>query len=138
LHQSTIALSFFRFIEAVSGRVVLDGFDIAKSASLLCRVVSSLMLEHRVYSHALLFPFRLGTKDLRSRLTIIPQDPTILSGTLRSALDVYGEHTDAEILESLTRVHLLQSLMSKSDASSDSEQDVLQTEIALGGSSVDL
>lgn len=43
LSQSTIALSFFRFIEARSGSITLDGIDIAK----------------------------LGTRDLRSRLTIM-------------------------------------------------------------------
>ncbi|KAL6302688.1 P-loop containing nucleoside triphosphate hydrolase protein [Sparassis latifolia] len=41
----------------------------------------------------------LGLTDLRSKLTIIPQseDPTILSGTLRSMLDVFDEYEDAEI-----------------------------------------
>lgn len=45
--------------------------------------------------------------DLRSRLTIIPQDPTILSGTLRSTLDVFDEYDDAEIYAALRRVHLI-------------------------------
>lgn len=45
--------------------------------------------------------------DLRSRVTIIPQDPTILSGTLRSTLDVFDEYDDADIYEALRRVHLL-------------------------------
>lgn len=49
----------------------------------------------------------LGLTDLRSRVTIIPQDPTILSGTLRSTLDVFGEYSDHEIYESLRRVHLI-------------------------------
>jgi hypothetical protein len=44
---------------------------------------------------------------LRSRVTIIPQDPTILSGTLRSTLDVFDEYDDADIYEALRRVHLL-------------------------------
>ena len=42
-------------------------------------------------------------------MTIIPQDPTILSGTLRSTLDVFDEYNDAEIYEALRRVHLLRS-----------------------------
>lgn len=41
---------------------------------------------------------KLGLTDLRSRLTIIPQDPTILSGTLRSTLDVFDEYDDHEIV----------------------------------------
>jgi len=40
-------------------------------------------------------------------LTIIPQDPTILSGTLRSTLDVFNEYQDSEIFEALRRVHLI-------------------------------
>lgn len=53
---------------------------------------------------------KVGLTDLRQKaLTIIPQDPTILSGTLRSTLDVFNEYegSDAEIFEALRRVHLL-------------------------------
>ncbi|KAI8972894.1 ATP-binding cassette transporter [Trametes punicea] len=77
--KSTLALSFFRFVEPAEGRILIDGLDISK----------------------------IGLTDLRSRLTIIPQDPTILSGTLRSTLDVFGEYQDAEIYEALRRVHLI-------------------------------
>ncbi|KAI0641508.1 multidrug resistance-associated ABC transporter [Trametes meyenii] len=77
--KSTLALSFFRFVEPTEGRILVDGLDISK----------------------------IGLSDLRSKLTIIPQDPTILSGTLRSTLDVFGEYQDAEIYEALRRVHLI-------------------------------
>ena len=50
---------------------------------------------------------KIGLTDLRSRVTIIPQDPTILSGTLRSTLDVFEEYDDADIYTALKRVHLL-------------------------------
>ncbi|KAH7906727.1 multidrug resistance-associated ABC transporter [Hygrophoropsis aurantiaca] len=76
--KSTLALSFFRFVEATEGRILVDDVDIAK----------------------------IGLTDLRSKLTIIPQDPTVLSGTLRSTLDVFDEYEDAEIYEALRRVHL--------------------------------
>ncbi|KAF8069172.1 multidrug resistance-associated ABC transporter [Lyophyllum atratum] len=79
--KSTLALSFFRFVEATEGRILVDGLDIAK----------------------------VGLTDLRSKLTIIPQDPTILSGTVRSTLDVFDEYEDAEIFEALRRVHLIPS-----------------------------
>ncbi|CAA7268235.1 unnamed protein product [Cyclocybe aegerita] len=79
--KSTLALSFFRFVEATGGRILIDGIDIAK----------------------------IGLTDLRGRLTIIPQDPTILSGSLRSTLDVFDEYQDAEIYEALRRVHLIPS-----------------------------
>lgn len=77
--KSTLALSFFRFVEPSEGRILIDGVDISS----------------------------IGLTDLRSRLTIIPQDPTILSGTLRSTLDVFEEYQDAEIFEALRRVHLI-------------------------------
>ncbi|KAK4047906.1 hypothetical protein OIV83_005089 [Microbotryomycetes sp. JL201] len=77
--KSTLALSFFRFVEAWSGRIVVDGIDVAK----------------------------VGLKDLRSNLTIIPQDPTILSGTLRTTLDIFDEYEDHEIFDALRRVHLI-------------------------------
>ncbi|KAF8438137.1 hypothetical protein L210DRAFT_968152 [Boletus edulis BED1] len=79
--KSTLALSFFRFVEATEGRIVIDGIDIST----------------------------IGLTDLRSKITIIPQDPMILSGTLRSTLDVFGEYEDADIFESLRRVHLIPS-----------------------------
>ncbi|KIJ23785.1 hypothetical protein M422DRAFT_275570 [Sphaerobolus stellatus SS14] len=87
--KSTLALSFFRFVEPSQGHIIVDGVDISK----------------------------IGLTDLRSRLTIIPQDPTILSGTLRSTLDVFDEYEDAEIFEALRRVHLIPS----TDVSEDSE-----------------
>jgi len=79
--KSTLALSLFRFVEPTSGRILVDGIDISS----------------------------IGLTDLRRRLTIIPQDPTILSGTLRSTLDVFDEYSDAEIFEALRRVHLIPS-----------------------------
>jgi ABC-type multidrug transport system fused ATPase/permease subunit len=80
--KSTLALSLFRFVEPTEGSIKIDGIDIT----------------------------RVGLTDLRSRVTIIPQDPSILSlrGTLRSVLDVFEEKEDAEIYEALRRVHLLQ------------------------------
>ncbi|KAI0748272.1 multidrug resistance-associated ABC transporter [Daedaleopsis nitida] len=79
--KSTLALSFFRFVEPTEGCIYVDGQDISK----------------------------VGLTDLRSRLTIIPQDPIILSGTLRSTLDVLNEYEDTEIYEALRRVHLIPS-----------------------------
>ncbi|TFK68805.1 multidrug resistance-associated ABC transporter [Pluteus cervinus] len=79
--KSTLALSFFRFVEVTEGRILVDGLDISK----------------------------IGLTDLRSKLTIIPQDPTILSGSLRSTLDVFNEYQDVEIFEALRRVHLIPS-----------------------------
>nr|GAT52587.1 multidrug resistance-associated ABC transporter protein [Mycena chlorophos] len=79
--KSTLALSFFRFVEPTEGRILIDDLDISQ----------------------------MGLTDLRSRITIIPQDPTILSGTIRSTLDVFDEYQDADIFEALRRVHLIPS-----------------------------
>ncbi|KAI0473842.1 P-loop containing nucleoside triphosphate hydrolase protein [Xylariaceae sp. FL0804] len=77
--KSSLTLALFRFLEARSGSVHIDGVDIAK----------------------------VRLHDLRSRLAIIPQDPVLFSGTVRSNLDPFGDHTDAELFESLARVHLI-------------------------------
>jgi len=77
--KTTLANSFFRFVEPTSGSIIIDGIDIGS----------------------------VGLFDLRSRLTIIPQDPTLLSGTLRSNLDPFDQHQDHDIFEALRRVQLL-------------------------------
>ncbi|CAI2164333.1 9655_t:CDS:10 [Funneliformis geosporum] len=78
--KSTLATSFFRFIEPISGKIELDGIDITT----------------------------IGLKDLRSKITIIPQDPVLFNGTLRSNLDPFKEHDDATLWNSLRRAHLIQ------------------------------
>ncbi|ETW77907.1 ABC transporter [Heterobasidion irregulare TC 32-1] len=94
--KSTLALSFFRFVEATEGCIRVDGLDISQ----------------------------IGLTDLRSKLTIIPQDPTILSGTVRSTLDVFNEYQDAEIYEALRRVHLI-----PSEEHSDDPQDPVNANV---------
>ncbi|KAI7849482.1 P-loop containing nucleoside triphosphate hydrolase protein, partial [Circinella umbellata] len=79
--KSTLALSFFRFVEATRGNIVIDDIDIK------C----------------------IGTEDLRGNLTIIPQDPTLFSGTLRSNMDPFEQFSDDDIFTALKRVHLLPS-----------------------------
>ncbi|KIJ38897.1 hypothetical protein M422DRAFT_781226 [Sphaerobolus stellatus SS14] len=77
--KSTLAMTLLRFVEPTSGRILIDGIDITK----------------------------IGTFDLRSRLTFIPQDATLFAGTIRENLDPFNEHTDAECLDALARVHLI-------------------------------
>lgn len=79
--KSSLTLALFRFLEAQSGSITIDGIDIS----------------------------RIKLHDLRSRLAIIPQDPVLFSGTVRSNLDPFNQHTDNELRDALARVHLLDS-----------------------------
>ncbi|KAG0179991.1 hypothetical protein DFQ29_001398 [Apophysomyces sp. BC1021] len=99
--KSTLALSLFRFLEASRGSIFVDGVNIAD----------------------------IGTYDLRSNLTIIPQDPTLFSGTLRSNMDPFNQFSDADIFAALRRVHLIQaSTVEESNVFSD-----LDTPVSEGG-----
>ncbi|KAM5535675.1 hypothetical protein V8D89_010662 [Ganoderma adspersum] len=80
--KSTLAMSILRFVEPATGTLLIDGINIG----------------------------HIGLHDLRSRVTFIPQDPTLFSGTLRENLDPFYEHTDTECLDVLERVHLLPDL----------------------------
>ncbi|KAI9257101.1 hypothetical protein EDC94DRAFT_615397 [Helicostylum pulchrum] len=94
--KSTMALSFFRFLEASSGSISIDGIDIST----------------------------IGIQDLRTQMTIIPQDAVLFSGTIRSNIDPFEEHSDGAVWESLERTHLSKaSDRLKAGSSSGSESD---------------
>ncbi|PGH14692.1 hypothetical protein AJ79_02858 [Helicocarpus griseus UAMH5409] len=77
--KSSLTLALFRFLEARGGTIHVDGIDVSK----------------------------LKLHDLRSRLAIIPQDPVLFSGTIRSNLDPFEEFSDEELRDALERVHLV-------------------------------
>lgn len=65
-------------MEAAEGEILIDGVNLAT----------------------------LGLQTLRSRITIIPQDAVLFSGTLRLNLDPYNKYTDNEIWQTLEHAHL--------------------------------
>lgn len=75
----------------------------------------------------------INLDSLRSNITIIPQQPELMSGTLRQNLDPFGEHDDAT-LNACLRSSGLFSLQQDDDSSDDSAKIGLDTVVASGGS----
>ncbi|KAM3744028.1 hypothetical protein ACB098_06G020800 [Castanea mollissima] len=76
--KSTLIQTLFRIVEPTAGQIMIDGINISV----------------------------LGLHDLRSRLSTIPQDPTMFEGIVRTNLDPLEEYTDEQIWEALEKCQL--------------------------------
>ena len=76
--KSSLMLTLFRLIPVTSGRILLDGIDVSS----------------------------IGLDALRRQIAIIPQDPVLFSGTLRSNLDPWGKFDDATLWDALEMAQL--------------------------------
>ncbi|CBI34440.3 unnamed protein product, partial [Vitis vinifera] len=85
--KTTLISALFRLVEPTEGQIIIDGINIST----------------------------IGLHDLRSRLGIIPQEPTLFSGSIRYNLDPLSLHTDEEIWEVLGKCQLRGAVQEKEE-----------------------
>jgi ABC-type multidrug transport system fused ATPase/permease subunit len=76
--KSTIVNALTRLNELDSGKIILDGVDIKT----------------------------IGLTKLRSNIAVIPQDPVLFSGTVKTNLDPFNQHSEGKLMDVLGRVGL--------------------------------
>ena len=76
--KSTLTLCLFRILEAKTGQIFIDDIDISL----------------------------IGLSLLRSIITVIPQDPTLIEGSLRENLDPSGKYSDETMIECLKSIDM--------------------------------
>lgn len=101
--KSTISNALTRIVELDSGSIEIDGQDIAN----------------------------VGLNQLRQQITIIPQDPTLLEGTVQWNLDPHGRIAEERLREVCEKAGLNELL--KKDGDDEKEWDVLKMKIESSG-----
>uniref|UniRef100_A0A670Y9T2 ABC-type glutathione-S-conjugate transporter n=1 Tax=Pseudonaja textilis TaxID=8673 RepID=A0A670Y9T2_PSETE len=76
--KSSLAMGLLRLVEAADGEIVIDGINIAQ----------------------------MGLHNLRSKITIVPQDPVLFGGSLRENLDPLNQRSDEDIWSALEQTQL--------------------------------
>ncbi|KAJ9364504.1 hypothetical protein DTO280E4_1750 [Paecilomyces variotii] len=104
--KSTLGLSLLRFTDIVSGKVMIDGIDITE----------------------------IPLHRLRTSISLIPQEPVLFSGDIRSNLDPFGQLDETDLQTALSACTAIE--VPKSDDSTDNSHPhllSLNTPVASNG-----
>ncbi|GMG40236.1 unnamed protein product [Ambrosiozyma monospora] len=109
--KSSLTLAIFRIIEAANGNITIDEVDTSS----------------------------IGLYDLRSKLSIIPQDSQIFEGTVRSNLDPTKQYSDEQLLHALELSHLKNHILKMYEEFADKTElsnNPLNVKLSEGGSNL--
>ena len=98
--KSSLSLCLFRIAELAAGEVFIDGVDIAN----------------------------LELHQLRSAIEIVPQNPVLFKGPLRSYMDPFDEYSDTEIYVALEKCYLIETVQRCSESSTVETNDFVASE----------